>query len=57
VHPRQYGAARPEHRLIEEIDAMSARPTVITELDSSHSPFLSQPGALADFIASLELDS
>jgi pimeloyl-ACP methyl ester carboxylesterase len=46
-----------QHRLIKEIDAVSVRPTVVTELDSSHSPFLSQPGALADFIASLELDS
>jgi pimeloyl-ACP methyl ester carboxylesterase len=45
-----------QHRLIKEIDAVSARPTVVTELDSSHSPFLSQPGALAEFIASLELD-
>jgi pimeloyl-ACP methyl ester carboxylesterase len=44
-----------QHRLIKEIDAVSARPTVVTELDSSHSPFLSQPGALAGFIASLEL--
>ncbi|HTU75845.1 MAG TPA: alpha/beta hydrolase [Trebonia sp.] len=43
-----------QRRLIREIDAMSARPTVVTELDSSHSPFLSQPAALADFIASLE---
>lgn len=46
-----------QHRLINEIDAVSARPTVVTELNSSHSPFLSQPAALAEFIASLELDS
>jgi pimeloyl-ACP methyl ester carboxylesterase len=46
-----------QHRLVKEIDAVSARPTVVTELDSSHSPFLSQPAALAEFIASLELDS
>ena len=44
-----------QRRLIKEIDAVSARPTVVTELDSSHSPFLSQPGALAGFIASLDL--
>lgn len=43
-----------QHRLVKEIDAASARPTVVTELDSSHSPFLSQPAALAAFIASLE---
>ena len=46
-----------QRRLVKEIDAVSARPTVVTELDSSHSPFLSQPAALAEFIASLELDS
>jgi len=46
-----------QRRLIKEIDAVSARPTVVTELDSSHSPFLSQPGALADVITSLEPDS
>jgi pimeloyl-ACP methyl ester carboxylesterase len=46
-----------QHRLVKEIDAVSARPTIVTELDSSHSPFLSQPTALAEFIASLELDS
>jgi hypothetical protein len=39
-----------QHRLVKEIDAVSARPTVVTELDSSHSPFLSQPSALAEFI-------
>jgi hypothetical protein len=44
-----------QHRLVMEIDAVSARPTVVTELDCSHSPFLSQPAALAEFIASLEL--
>jgi pimeloyl-ACP methyl ester carboxylesterase len=46
-----------QHRLVKEIDAVSARPTVVTELDSSHSPFLSHPAALAEFIASLQLDS
>jgi pimeloyl-ACP methyl ester carboxylesterase len=48
---------RLQHRLVKEIDAVSALPTVVTELDSSHSPFLSQPAALAEFIASFELDS
>ena len=45
-----------QRRLVKEIDAVSARPTIVTELDSSHSPFLSQPAALAEFIASLEPD-
>ncbi|AGP52097.1 hypothetical protein M271_02315 [Streptomyces rapamycinicus NRRL 5491] len=40
------------HRFIKEIDAVSASPTAVTELDSSHSPFLSQPAALAEAIAS-----
>ncbi|MFF2375266.1 alpha/beta fold hydrolase [Streptomyces xiamenensis] len=40
-----------QHRFIKEIDAVSAAPTAVTELDSSHSPFLSQPAALADAIA------
>ncbi|MGW7293443.1 alpha/beta hydrolase [Streptomyces xiamenensis] len=39
------------HRFIKEIDAVSDSPTAVTELDSSHSPFLSQPAALADAIA------
>jgi pimeloyl-ACP methyl ester carboxylesterase len=46
-----------QHRFVKEIDAVSARPTIVTELDSSHSPFLSQPAALAEFIAALELNS
>ncbi|MCD9591185.1 alpha/beta fold hydrolase [Streptomyces sp. 8ZJF_21] len=40
-----------QHRFIKEIDAVSASPTAVTELDSSHSPFLSQPAALAEAIA------
>jgi pimeloyl-ACP methyl ester carboxylesterase len=40
-----------QHRLIKEIDAVSATPTVVTELESSHSPFLSQPAVLAGVIA------
>jgi pimeloyl-ACP methyl ester carboxylesterase len=36
--------------MIDEIDAVSARPTTVVKLDSSHSPFLSQPAALADAI-------
>lgn len=37
-------------RLIDEIDAVSQRATVVVELTSSHSPFLSQPRAVADII-------
>jgi pimeloyl-ACP methyl ester carboxylesterase len=40
-----------QRRFIAEIDAVSATPTAVTELDSSHSPFLSQPAALAAIIA------
>jgi pimeloyl-ACP methyl ester carboxylesterase len=40
-----------QRRFVAEIDAVSAAPTAVTELDSSHSPFLSQPVALADVIA------
>ncbi|ARQ69145.1 alpha/beta hydrolase [Streptomyces marincola] len=42
-----------QHRFIKEIDAVSASPTTVTELDSSHSPFLSQPAALAAAIADM----
>ncbi|MEV6636961.1 alpha/beta fold hydrolase [Actinoplanes sp. NPDC051470] len=49
---RQDNALRPalQRRLITEIDALSARPTRVIELDSSHSPFFSQPAVLADSI-------
>lgn len=40
-----------QRRFVDEIDAISAAPTAVTELDSSHSPFLSQPDALAAVIA------
>lgn len=36
---------------IAEIDAVSAKPTTVQELDTSHSPFLSQPAELATIIA------
>ena len=39
-----------QRRFIAEIDAMSARPTTVFELDSGHSPFLSRPGALAEMV-------
>lgn len=40
-----------QHRFIKEIDAVSAAPTTVVELGTSHSPFLSQPAALAEAIA------
>ncbi|MET7680394.1 alpha/beta hydrolase [Streptomyces sp. NPDC005423] len=47
-------AVRPalQRLIVGEIDAVSARPTAVVELDSSHSPFLSQPSVLADLITS-----
>ncbi len=42
-----------QRRFIEEINAISSTPTTVVELDSSHSPFLSQPAALATAIAEL----
>jgi pimeloyl-ACP methyl ester carboxylesterase len=39
-----------QRRYIEEMDAISTSPAKVTDLDSSHSPFLSQPAALADVI-------
>jgi pimeloyl-ACP methyl ester carboxylesterase len=40
-----------QRRFIDEINAVSGSPTTVVELDSSHSPFLSQPAALAAAIA------
>jgi pimeloyl-ACP methyl ester carboxylesterase len=40
-----------QRRFIREIDAVSGKPASVVELDSSHSPFLSQPVALASVIA------
>lgn len=42
-----------QRRFIEDIDAVSATPTAVVELDSSHSPFLSQPAVLAAAIAGI----
>lgn len=44
-----------QRRFVKEIDAVSARPTAVIELDSSHSPFLSRPTALAEVIATAEV--
>ena len=40
-----------QRRFITEIDAVSQAPTTVIELDSAHSPFLSQPADLAAAIA------
>lgn len=50
-------AVRPalQRRIVTEIDAVSHTPTAVHELDSSHSPFLSQPAALTKIIASVAL--
>lgn len=40
-----------QRRFIKEIDAVSAAPTTVVEFSTSHSPFLSEPTALADVIA------
>jgi pimeloyl-ACP methyl ester carboxylesterase len=42
-----------QHRFIREIDAVSAKPTTVLELDTSHSPFLSRPAELAGAIAAV----
>lgn len=40
-----------QRRFVREIDAVSARPTRVVEMDASHSPFLSRPAELADAVA------
>ncbi|GAA5152858.1 alpha/beta hydrolase [Pseudonocardia eucalypti] len=49
----QDNALRPalQRRFIREIDALSAAPTEVVELDASHSPFFSQPDKLAEAVA------
>jgi pimeloyl-ACP methyl ester carboxylesterase len=44
-----------QRRFVSEIDAVSAEPTTVRELDTSHSPFLSQPAELAEAIAAAHL--
>lgn len=54
VHCAQDYAIRPalQRRFVREADtAFPGNPTTVVELNSSHSPFLSQPGPLADVIA------
>ncbi|GHJ36624.1 alpha/beta fold hydrolase [Streptomyces sp. TS71-3] len=45
-------AIRPalQRLMIRDVDAVSGEPTEVVEIDSSHSPFLSQPGVLAEVI-------
>jgi pimeloyl-ACP methyl ester carboxylesterase len=45
-------AVRPalQRRAVAEIDAVSAHPTEVVELNASHSPFLSMPGRLGEVI-------
>jgi hypothetical protein len=43
----------PQRRFVREIDAVSDTPTAVLELDSSHSPFLSQSAALAAAVTGL----
>lgn len=40
-----------QRRFVAEIDAVSVKPTTVVELETSHSPFLSQPAELAHVIA------
>jgi pimeloyl-ACP methyl ester carboxylesterase len=42
---------RLQQRFVREIDAVSSEPTALVELETSHSPFLSQPATLAAVIA------
>ncbi|MDP9829620.1 pimeloyl-ACP methyl ester carboxylesterase [Kineosporia succinea] len=41
-----------QRRFVREIDAVSQHATKVVDLESSHSPFLSQPAVLAEAIAS-----
>ena len=40
-----------QQRFIKEINALASRPATVVALDTSHSPFLSQPAAVAAAIA------
>jgi pimeloyl-ACP methyl ester carboxylesterase len=44
-----------QQRFVREIDAVSAAPTGVVELDAAHSPFLSHPVQLAAAIAAVTL--
>ena len=68
VTPERYGAVphsyvvcakdnavpvRLQRRFVREMDEISAGPTRVTELDSSHSPFLSCPADLVEAVAAI----
>jgi len=40
-----------QQRFIREINALSSTPTTVADLDTAHSPFLSQPAAVAAAVA------
>ena len=42
-----------QRRIVRELDEVSAAPTTVVELPSTHSPFLSHPAELADVIATV----
>lgn len=42
-----------QRRFIGEIDAVSAAPTEVIEMDTAHSPFLSRPAELADVLKTI----
>jgi hypothetical protein len=61
---RRLGGGRPctadqaimpalQRRFIGEIDAVSAAPTEVIEMDTAHSPFLSRPAELADVLKTI----
>lgn len=56
VHCTQDSAVRPalQRRFVREADAAHpGNPTTVVELESSHSPFLSLPGPLAEVVAAV----
>ncbi|GGL11319.1 hypothetical protein GCM10012284_52600 [Mangrovihabitans endophyticus] len=42
-----------QRRFVRDIDAVSSTPTRVVTLDASHSPFLSQPRAVAEAVAAV----
>lgn len=59
IKAMQDRAIRPtlQQRFIDEADAFTpGNPTRVREIDTSHSPFLSAPAALADLLAKIAVD-
>jgi hypothetical protein len=46
-----------QERVVREIEQACGRPVPARTLDSSHSPFLSQPARLADYVIELAAGS